>query len=399
MINTVSPDKSNNEMDNNYQEIVESALYKLKSNGSNENLDMQLENQIVTNFHKKDIFPKGSNIVDVDNVKSTITEDNHISEYQKSYILDSIGTEDYYKGMYVRYDPMNKKFIFKDKSNNFIGSFTVLELVRYIGSPYDIEKKFMRHIDDTSYNNAKPVIKNFVGYPEVNKNTKTVNLILLDYERSPFMGDIEMLIKLNTDISTFEQMELDNELKYVDEKYRDKIKASIRNFIYQLLNYTLKLISIISSQMKDSVLKSNLLEYSVAIVYRISQYVQEQYVIIHNQIHGLHKTLNNAVKLRQIIDNKINKISDHILKQSTQLDNVEKKIIKTEESQQEYILDRLTSIEQKIDYQVGGNNEDDSDTSEDNPEGYIIEEYGDAPVDASNYDVSMSGYLLTSSEE
>lgn len=414
MLNTASLDTKSDDIDSH---IAESAMQKLKGDNTPNNnpdamkLDMEVENEIVRNFHKKhNVFPDPEPETDLDNqdYKDPVYEIDSNVEHE-SYVLNSIAPDDYYKGLYVRYDIGNKQFIFKDKNNTFVGSFTIYDLVRYIGSHYDIEKKFMRHLDDNKYNNAKQVIKKFVVIVEPNQTTKTINIMLLDYEKSPFMGDIEMLIKLNADISVFEKMELDNELKYVDIKYRDKIKASIKNFIYQLLNYTLKLISITSAQLADSKLKANLLEYSAAITYRITQYVQEQYVIVHNNNIDLRKTLNNTIKLRQAINSKIDNIGDHIAKQSMQLNIVEQSLAKqsadlskVEQNKDDDIIDKLTSIEQKINQQVGGfdvnyKSSSDSSTSSDNPEGYVIEEYADAPVDASNYNITMSNYLTTSS--
>ena len=171
MLNTASPDKSNKDDSQHNQAVVESAIQRLKGSEpeeikpGSEGMDVEVENEIVRKFHKRDyIFPECNGHEN--------TPINRISEYK----LDSITSDDYYKGLYVRYDPTSSKFVFKDKGNNFIGSFMVDHLVRYFGSPFDIEKKFMRHLDDSTYNNAKQVIKNFVGYPEVNKQTKSVNI-------------------------------------------------------------------------------------------------------------------------------------------------------------------------------------------------------------------------------
>ena len=170
------------------------------------------------------------------------------------------------------------------------------------------------------------------------------------------MGDIEMLVRLSADLSRFEREELETELKYVDEINRAKIRAIIKRFIYMFLNYILRLISVVSTDLQgkpNNQLKQLLMEYANIIAYRISQFVQEQVVYLNKVSADLKKTLDESQKIRNTVNEKIDKLVALLTKQNEQLDNLEKTLTAIEEKKKDNIQERLTSIEGNIE-QIGG---------------------------------------------
>jgi hypothetical protein len=220
--------------------------------------------------------------------------------------------------IYVGYSDNEQLFMFKNIDNQYIGSFSIPDTIKYFGSVVDPQKQFMKHLNELNYTNSAVIIKQFIGYPTYKELVNYIDIKLHDYDSSPFMGDIEMLVKLNEQLHKFEQLSLSNELQYVDEKYRHKVELTIKKLIYSLLNYTLNLISTMSELIKLDTdkdrLKQELIKYSVGTVYRISQFVQQQLKIVMIKNDQIHKTLTNSMNLRKIVESKLDgycSISQH----------------------------------------------------------------------------------------
>jgi len=215
------------------------------------------------------------------------------------------------------------KFSFIDNQGNYIGSFTINEFIKYFSSMFDPKNQFMNNIDEHSYNNAKIIIKNFIGKVEFNKKIKYGNIILKDAEASPFMNNIGLLVKLNDLLYKFEKSKLIQELNYVDKIYRQKIEIILKKLMYMLLNYTIILITEISTHLKDSPnknrLKNELTTYSIGLVYRISQFVQSQLAIIITSNNELEKMIINIEKIRMSIESKMDKLIDLLKEQNTKI--------------------------------------------------------------------------------
>ena len=186
----------------------------------------------------------------------------------------------------------------------------------------------MNNINKFDYKNSKYLIKKFIGKSTFNKDINYANIILHNYDESPFMGDLEMLIILNKQLHKFEQNSLNNELNLIDEKYRYKVESIIKKFIYILLEYTLTLITITSDLIKNDKnkikLKQELINYSIGIVYRISQYVQEQIKSVMLKNKQIHNTIKTSIGLKNLIDLKLDKCNNMLesnMLEQTMLDN------------------------------------------------------------------------------
>lgn len=339
------------------------------------------EHEIIKTFHGKDnIFsdahsnvPKIINLIDKDAKDAKYAGDTH--------------------GVYVKYDKLTKTFLFKDSRQNYIGSFGANHIVKYVGSPYDLKNQFMTNIDNTSYNNAKNVIKNFVGCIKVNPKLKYVNIILLDYQTSPFMGDMELLMQLYSDLYDFETQELTRELMYVDEKFRTRVASIIEKFIYVLGSYILQLIAVTSDHIKNDAskdkIKSELIKFSIGLVYRISQYVQSQILILHKENESLNNLLDKTIKAREHTDKKLEAINVLLTAQNARMD--ERNAKKENNTIQDELLERLENVEKHV-LSIQPANEINNTSSS-----YSLKEYGNDPVDASNYDIFHSPITITDS--
>lgn len=229
------------------------------------------------------------------------------------------------KKIYVSYDASNQKFSFSDLNGTPIGSFRVEHLIKYMTSFYDIRHQFLNFVDREAYDQAKALIKSFVGYPEVNKKIKYCHINLLDVQQSPFMGDIEMLVRLNDLLYTFEVEMLDRELNYVELKYRPHIKRLVKQLIYMLLNYTLKMIAFVSEEIQHKEgkerLKEQLVKYSIGISYRISTFVQEQLGVIQRRNIDMEKLLADSHQTRKFVGKKMDNLINLISTQNSYLQN------------------------------------------------------------------------------
>jgi hypothetical protein len=181
---------------------------------------------------------------------------------------------------------------------------------------YDNKGQYRTDINKDEVINTVPIIKKFFCTVNYNRD-KDINIIILrTYYESPFMGDIEMLMKINNYLESYEKNKLEDDLKYVDEKIRPKMRLNVKMLIYKLLNYTLKLISVISSTIKNATdkddLKQQLLKYSIGLVYRITQYIQDQMIVINKREMEIKSMLGLNNKLKQLLNLKMDKLLEEI---------------------------------------------------------------------------------------
>ncbi len=140
---------------------------------------------------------------------------------------------------------------------------------------------------------------------------------MLDYTSSGFMGNIELLIKLNDMLNFYIINNLQNDLQSVDLTYKIKIEQFIKKFVFLLLNYTLKLIDMTSETLAktNSILKDKLLKYSMIIILRINLMVQEQIKLVYEQ----NNLLKQNIETNHIIKREIRSKLDVILNQMKSL--------------------------------------------------------------------------------
>ena len=162
----------------------------------------------------------------------------------------------------VHYDTKRNKFIFHNKQRDEIGSFTVFHIIKFVAEQFEQKNKVMGHLEYDDYENGKGLIEKFVIK---SINTTDLDVGLYDYKESPFMGDIELLIRLNNLLNEYEST-LSEDLVTIEKTIRGKIMTSFKMIIYKLLTHTLRMISMASkneSKELNSSLKTKLLNYSI----------------------------------------------------------------------------------------------------------------------------------------
>lgn len=252
----------------------------------------------------------------------------------------------------VSHDKKEKKFIFYDKKNILIGYFTINQLFKYIGS-----SKYPQFMSSIDMNTAIDIIETFIG------SIKDDHFVVRNHIESPFMGNIEMLIKLNNSVGEFERSELEKYLSDIsDNKLKLSVKQFIKQFIYILLNYTLRIISSISEQIKNDQnrkqVKQSLLNYSCKITMQVANYIKEHLDIQANYLDDLQKNLQTITSVKIALNNKLDKLTG---------------IIDSQNSNINLLINKIDILQEKISLQKGGDNkliigknDSDSDNSDSN---------------------------------
>lgn len=207
-----------------------------------------------------------------------------------------------------------KKFMFYDRNKNFMGGFSIYEFIKYITSNASLV--FLSGVDGDS---VRPVIEKYVCSIKRN-NSDNFSINMLSYMESPFMGNIETLIKFYTFIYEFEQDRLHTELAKLEQIEANQTLNIFNNMIYCLLNHILKIIAILTQKLEANQLKNTLLNYSVAIVYRLSKFVREEINKKVNDLDTLNQDLLRIEGLRTAMNTKLDSVQKSLDKQNTEID-------------------------------------------------------------------------------
>lgn len=339
MLNTSALKKNNDNM--NFKNIVnetiiDEGIRKIEETADNNNLQIN-DNDIIKSFHSMEgkIFEniKQKNINEHENGSFKI-DNFDLNEITKKYsdeeFIRSVFNNE--KKLLVSVNEKLNKFSIFNENNNLIGYFTVHHIIKYLGDIYDTKQQFLKEIDIVIFQKSKELIKALVFKLKYNKKNKYSDIIISDYTKSGFMSDIELLIKLNNQLHKYQLGEMQNDLSKVDINDRIKIEQNIKKFIFILLNYTLKLISIVSEQLKDDddkkELRENLINYSIGIVYRINLFVQEQLKVINNQHKTIKESLEINIQIKNVLKEKLDVLIKTLSKPTTLLIDNNKKNVK-----------------------------------------------------------------------
>ena len=285
----------NIESENNSLPIYRSEVYEKESN---ENLKKIKENLIKKEqFVAKDL----SNITEKDYQEIEL-ENKNVNE------LDKINSNN----LILVYNDTECKFTFYNANKSILGSFNFKQLVKYIG----------RQIDSTFYSNiesgySEEIIKSFLGEILVDPITGKIHFNLKTHIDSPFMGNIDLLIKLNNLFYSYEKNDLINDLNSIqNEKIQYTLKLSLKQFIYLMINHTLKIIAIATDDNVEQSMKEKLLKYSVALTYRINSFMKEHLENYNKQYKSLYNNLEKITKMKKILNTKIDTLEHKINKQN-----------------------------------------------------------------------------------
>ncbi len=296
-------DKTNRSIIND--RLSENKLPNYTISSQDNNNFIELKNN--SNQNKKDSLVQKS----IENINDN--EYNEL-EYEKNNIqkLNKFTTGN----LILVYDENDHKFTFYNSNKSILGSFNFKQIIKYIGK--QIDPLFYSNIE-SGY--SEELIKSMLSEILIDPITGKINIILKSHLESPFMGNLDLLIRLNNLFYTYEIKELLLDISTIqNEKFQYNLKLSIKQFIYLLINHTLKIIAIASDELKDDknneAMKYKLLKYSVALTYRISNFMKEHLDNYNNQYKNLYNQLQKLVGIKNTINNKINDLEDKISKQN-----------------------------------------------------------------------------------
>jgi hypothetical protein len=318
MLNTIPiKNKNNNNNHNNLimhqpsektiaeETIIDEGIRKIEEKTFNDNFDQN-------NNNNKNIFSFDDNKENRDEeVKININGgDFGLGKNQNEEVRANFMNDD--KKIMVTINEKSRKISIFDEKGNQLGYFTIEHIIKYLGDIYDTKQQFLKDIEPETFKQSKALIKKMIFKLNYNKKDKYADIILYDYTKSGFMGDVELLVKSNDLLFKYQAENMQTDLSKVDNHDRAKIEQNIRKFIFVLLNYTLRLISVISEKIKDNPdkkeLKEQLLKYSININYKINLFVQEQLKIINNQNKVIKESLDMNLNIKKEIKNDLDKL-------------------------------------------------------------------------------------------
>lgn len=208
----------------------------------------------------------------------------------------------------VNFDRPTQTFNFFNKNKEQLGSLNGSMLFNHI----------VKCVEPNAPYESCEIVKKFIVKDVVKGNDKDV--ILYDYNNSPFMGDIELLIRLNNQLDT---NKLSSSLNAISTDKRDEVITIAKLTVYKLLNHTLKMISIASDRLVQkggkSELKDTLLNYSINTVYKITEFVKDEIETLKNKNQKIEKTLDLCRDVRTTLNGKMDTAISQIKKQNESL--------------------------------------------------------------------------------
>ena len=214
-----------------------------------------------------------------------------------------------------------KRFMFYDRNKNFLGGFSIHEFIKYITS--NVSCNFCLGVN---YDSVTPIIEKYVcNVKKIEKPSKRYVIHMLTYLESPFMGNIETLIKFYTFIHEFETSRLEDELSKLNQVESDQTRDIFNNMMYTLLNHILKIIAILTNKLDPTDINSlkirnTLLNYSVAIVYRLSKFIRDEINKKIDELNVLNQDLLRIEGIRTTVTSRIDTIQRSIDRQNTEVD-------------------------------------------------------------------------------
>ena len=194
--------------------------------------------------------------------------------------------------MMVTYDKRKHKFSFYDSKQLMLGSFTTNQLIKYIGK--SVDSKFM---EAENSGLSEEIIESFVV--KINKYDNSISLI--SQHISPFMGNIEMLLKMYTQISKFDTQ-------------NDRVNKIILEFNYYLAKHILSIIgTIIPRIINDDTrktIKESLMYYSSILIKDINTYVMTQIEQQKSKLDSFEENLYKLTVIKTALNSKIDSLAE-----------------------------------------------------------------------------------------
>lgn len=222
----------------------------------------------------------------------------------------------------INFDQEDYSFKVYSIDKTFLGTFSSKDLIKFITNK--IYPNFFINIgSDLTF----PLIKKYIC--DVLFENDVFKIKLLNYLESPFMANIEMVIKLYqgiVKINDIIRLELE---KIQDVQLKSQVNKILKQLSYVILNYSLRFISQISSAIKDDMskteLKNSLMRQSIMIVYKLNTFMRDE---IDEKI-GTYKLLQDDLVriggLKIEMYKKIEDLNKKINDQNSQLDELKTK--------------------------------------------------------------------------
>ena len=228
---------------------------------------------------------------------------NYSSVNSDNSIVINFNESDYSFGVYS----VNK---------TFLGKFSGKDLIKFVTNL--IYPHFLENINAES---AFPLIQKYIC--DVHYINDSYKIILLNHLESPFMGNIEMIIKLYQGIiksNDLVKLEID---KISNSVIKQQVIKILKQLSYVILNYSLRLISQISDKIKNDdtqkLLKESLMKYSVMIVYKLNTFMRDEIEDKTFAFKSLQDDLIRIGNLKIDMYKKINDLGKKINDQSLQM--------------------------------------------------------------------------------
>jgi len=203
----------------------------------------------------------------------------------------------------VEHDKSTHEFTFKNLNKNILGSFNILQLFKFLNNECD------SYLTDVNIGTSDIIISKYLYNPS-NDITKTCDLI--SHLESPFTGNIELLVKLYTDIIKIED-KINEEILTKPRDIAEQIKEKNNKFIYNILIRILKLANTLTEQFKDDHAKREILiKYSVGTAYKLSVMTQDDLSIKKMQYETIQTDIDKLKKIQESINTKLNELKQTI---------------------------------------------------------------------------------------
>ena len=222
----------------------------------------------------------------------------------------------------IDYDEKEYKFKFYYTNKNYIGSFNVYQLIKYLTNI--ICPEFLSGIE---IGTSSDIIEKFVCVRNINDDG-SINIVLRSHLESNFIGNIDILLKLYKCINYFVINKFEQEItaSKCEPNVSRNISNCIKQLIYLILNHSLKLIATISELIKNDNKKVDiskiLLQYSIAIMNKINTFTKIEFDKKINDAKIIEDNINKLQTTKSVINNKMDKIHEVIQNQNKQLANI-----------------------------------------------------------------------------
>ena len=214
-----------------------------------------------------------------------------------------------------------KKFVFHDQNKNYIGEFGAMEFIKYITT--SITSDFLPNVNCEI---SRCIIEKYICTVKKECNGE-ITILFRDYIESPFMGNIETLIKFHNFLQNIGN---DNEIKIamnsISENESTQITSLLNKTLCLLMTHILKIIALLTNKVQHedtcdaTKIKNSLLRYSVCMMFHLSKLSKLEVSKKMAQISNLQKELTELEHKRTIIYNNIDVMQHKIEKHDGQID-------------------------------------------------------------------------------